>query len=291
MTRYAAEEGHISIFNVYRRLLHKEENNLLTKICKSKNVFAIKKASVDKLKKQGYNLVDFTKWLKPRVEHLVEKFSKATAKYEAIMDYCQDQYSSNDEISATRWNSTHTDRRIAYHVVNMCGLNYREIIQNSKLSDLIDQWMVMEFFTNHVMRDEKFKSIKKDDYLTHMTKILHKYDLNGCDPAKIKDNHVKLMNLYTQIQAVYGSYDEFEVSVDVSKYTSKIGKMSDLRKNLQAEVDKSPMFKYIVSAVDAESIRDIASKPLEADGYYGYKSDWYAANDREGLGKDLGKLV
>jgi hypothetical protein len=90
---------------------------------------------------------------------------------------------------------------------------------------------------------------------------------------------------------VYGSYDEFEVSVDVSKYTSKIGKMSDLRKNLQAEVDKSPMFKYIVSAVDAEGIRDIASKPLEADGYYGYKSDWYAANDREGLGKDLGKLV
>jgi hypothetical protein len=291
MTRYAAEEGCISIFNVYRRLLHKEEYNLLTKICKNKNVFAIKKASVAKLKKQGYNLVDFTKWIKPRVEHLVEKLSKATAKYEAIMDYCQDQYISNDETSQGRWNSTYTDRRIAYHVINMCGLNYRNILQNSKLSDLIDQWMVMEFFTNHVMRDEKFKSIKKDDYLAHMTKILHQYDLNGCDPAKIKDNHVKLMNLYTQIQAVYGAYDEFEVSVDVSKYTSKIGKMSDLRKNLQAEVDKSPMFKYIVSAVDGESIRVIGSKPLESDHYYGFKSDWYAKNDREGLGKDLGKLV
>jgi hypothetical protein len=271
--------------------LHKDEDNLLTKICKNKNVFAIKKGSIDKLKRQGYNLVDFTKWIKPRIEHLVEKFSKATAKYEAIMDYCQDQYISNDETSQGRWNSTYTDRRIAYHVINMCGLNYRDILQNSKLSDLIDQWMVMEFFTNHVMRDEKFKSINKSDYLAHMTKILHQYDLNGCDPAKIKDNHVKLMNLYTQIQAVYGSYDEFEVSVDVSKYTSKIGKMSDLRKNLQAEVDKSPMFKYIVSAVDAEGIRDIASKPYVADGYYGYKSDWYAANDREGLGKDLGKLV
>jgi len=51
------------------------------------------------------------------------------------------------------------------------------------------------------------------------------------------------------------------------------------------------MFKYIVSAVDEESIQEIGSKPLKTDGYYGYKSDWYANNDRESLGKDLGKLV
>jgi hypothetical protein len=70
--------------------------------------------------------------------------------------------------------------------------------------------------------------------------------------------------------------------------------MSELRKNLKDEVDRVPMFKYIVGANENNgNIRSITSQnPIRAfdNGYRG-KPEWTNKIDTDGLRTSLGGLI
>lgn len=300
--RYASVESYpeISVING----IMADEKHPLHKLFDETNVFAIKQSSVDKLKKQGYDLTDFNSWIKPQLKSMMTKLCDQVSIYKDIVHYCQQQYEVEDKTETRSYYSRgKSDRRIATHIINLFGVNYRNYIGGSNLSKLVDQWMIFNFFS-HVMHNHfELRFCTKAEYYAGMTIILAEYGLNGIDPEKIKKSHTDYVVLKNIVNALYG---EDYVNTIVTKasnsqdFLKQMPKMDDLRKNLKAAIDNVPMMKYIVGSAfersDASLNQITSSNPLKLhqDNYYG-APEWYVdmggQEKIEDFRKTLGSMV
>lgn len=301
--RYGSVDGYPEINKVVS--LSKNDKTVLgTKLFDNQKIFAIKQSSVDRLKKDGINLVSFNDWFKKWSSKIITSLSDQVSVYKDIMDYCHNEYESTETRTDNRYYYTpaQSDRQIMYHIVNLFGLDYDSHISNQTLCEAIDAWLMLEFFavTIHIPAFD-ISRFNKNQYLAKMCSILAKYDLNGIDPDKIRENHIALNrvitiidDLYTPECNPYNTMTNNKSSVD----KTKLPKMTDIRKTLKAEVDKSPILKYIVgSHTNDGNIRRISnSNPLKTfdDGYRG-KAEWYTNLGGESgielFRKTLGNLI
>ena len=280
--RYASVESYPEINTI--NTIMGEKDHPLNALLKDTNVFAIKQSSVDKLKKEGYDLIDFNAWIKPQLKDTLNKLSDKVSIYKDIVEYCQKQYDMEDKAeSKSYYYSGRTDRRIVVQLLNLFGINYRNYIGNTSLCQLVDQWMIINFFAHILHSNFELKFCTKAEYYAVMAVLLSEYNLNGIDPEKIKKYHSDYMILKNSINSLYGEdyakhiIPKSDKSVDFLK---KITKMDDLRKNLKAAIDNLPMIKYIVgSSFDRSDVglnQIPSNNPLKMhqNTYYG-APEWY----------------
>ena len=303
--RYGSVEGFPAINQITS--LSKNENIALgKKLFDSQKVFAIKQSSVEKLKNDGINLVNFNEWFKKYATKMISKLTEKVSFYKDIMDYADSQFNAKDPSFSDRYyyNSAHSDRQIMHHIVNLFGMDYRKYIKNESFCEILDQWFMIEFFADTITKSKfDIPRFTKDDYFAKLAVILNKYGMNGIDPSDIRDNTLALNYLNSTITTLYGD-ETNPVSNTIkndkgsSDIISKLPKMNDIRKNLKAEVDKVPMLKYIIGSVTNNGhIRNITSNnPLKIhDSGYGGKQDWFnnlgGETGIESFKQTLGSLI
>lgn len=302
--RYGSVEGYPDIVNIY----HLSENTdvvIGNKLFDNQKIFAIKASSVEKLKKDGYNLVDFNEWFKKYASKIVLKLSDKISSYSKIMEYAKSQYNSSDSTYGPNgyyYGSKFSDRNILFHIMNLFGIDYRKYIKNTDLCDTIDDWFMIEFFAESIYNNQ-FAQFKKEDYYAHLATILNRYGINGIDPSNIRDTHLSLKNIKCHIDRLYGGQNNIvsasleKDGVDAIKIDS-LPKMTSIRKNLKDGVDNSPIFKYIVgSNHNADYGKVSGANPLKIfiqEDYY-TKPAWFGSmgsdKDIELFKETLGNLI
>jgi hypothetical protein len=257
--RYASVDGYPEIHKIVS-LSQNTDTSLGKNLFDSQKIFAIKQSAVDKLKKEGINLVNFNEWFKKWADKIVNKLIDKVAVYGDIIGYVTGEFNCQDKTFGDGYYYYHckySDRKIVYHIFNLFGLDYRKHIQNSDFCDALDQWLMMEFFSVTIHRDRfDITRFKKDDYYAHIATILNKYGMNGIDPSQIKDSHTDLKKVKYVLDNLYGGDNPITTSNKHTKMSSDIiaqmPKMTDIRKNLKDGVDSNPILKYIVGTVDVD---------------------------------------
>ena len=273
------------------------------KIFDDTNIYAIKHGVVDRLIKEGYNLVDFNTWFKTRLKKLNDNKFKDIYQFNSLVEQCRSEYNSDDKMSRG-YGQGYMDRQFLFHMLNMFGLEYADFINNKDIVQTLDSLMTLEFFADTIHRSEfDIKKFNKDDYYGHMTKLLSDFGINGLDSAKIKDANV----IYNQINRIIDSiYEENKVSQYkkiFKKADSDNGyvapKIADLRKTIKVELDSNPMLKYIMCVTpvsgDLRELKNI--NPLKQnDGNRGYyyrdNNGWFTTiSDVNMLRVQFGQII
>ena len=182
--RYASVDGYPEI-NKIVSLSQNTDTSLGKNLFDSQKIFAIKQSAVDKLKKDGVNLVNFNEWFKKWADKIVNKLIDKVAVYGDIIGYVTGEFNCQDKTFGDGYyyySCKYSDRKIVYHIFNLFGLDYRKHIQNSDFCDAVDQWMMMEFFSTTIHSDRfDINRFKKEEYYAHISTILNKYGMNGID--------------------------------------------------------------------------------------------------------------
>jgi hypothetical protein len=306
--RYGSIEGYPEIQSICD-LAQNKDIVIGEKLFDNQKIFAIKSSSISKLKSEGFNLVSFNEWFTKWTTKIVSKLSNKVASYSKIMDYAKDQFNLTDSTysnagSRFYYGAQFSDRNIMFHIINLFGLDYRKYIKNTKLNDTIDGWFMIEFFAESIHNtDGRFAKSKKEDYYAHIATILSKYNINGIDPANIRNAHQSLMNIRHSIIKLY-SDDNNIVSQSLEKDDEKsmdiagLPKIDNIRKNLKEAVDNSPMFKYIIGSNHNANYSQLSSnnplKIFDTGGYYN-KPAWFVTmgdeNNIESFRTTLGDLI
>jgi len=282
---------------------HKEffEKN---KILDDTNIYAIKSGSVSRLIKDGYNLVDFNTWFKARLKKLNDTQFKDIYQFNSLVQQCKGEYESDDKMNHG-YRQGYIDRQFLFHVLNMFGLEYAQYISNEKIVQTLNSLMIIEFFADTIHRHEfDISKFKKDDYYGHITKLLSDFGINGLNSAKIKDANVVYNRINSVIENMYvdsqtSQYKKIFKKTELeTEYSAP--KMSDLRKNIKAELDKNPMLKYIMCVTPVSgNLRELKNtNPLKQldnyrDSYYRTNSDsWQTKiDDVDGLKVQFSQII
>jgi len=268
---------------IHKLYSHKEffEKN---KILDGTNIYAVKSGSVSRLIKDGYNLVDFNTWFKARLKKLNDTQFKDIYQFNSLVQQCKSEYESDDKMNHG-YRQGYIDRQFLFHILNMFGLEYAKYISNEKIVQTLNSLMIIEFFADTIHRHEfDISKFKKDDYYGHTTKILSDFGINGLNSSKIKDANVVYNRINSVIENMYvdsqtSQYKKIFKKTELeTEYSAP--KMSDLRKNIKAELDKNPMFKYIMCVTPVSgNLRELKNtNPLKQldnyrDSYYRTNSD------------------
>jgi len=301
IVRYAVETS--SNYPEINKLYGHKDFLIENKIIDDTNIYAIKKSVVDRLKKDGYNLVDFNTWFKKRLQKLNDTKFKDIYQFNELVQKCKNEYNSDDKISKN-YREGYLDRQFLFHILNIFGLDYEKYITKRSVVDTLNSLMIVEFFADTIRRNTfDISRFKKDDYYTHMTKLLHDFGINGLDSSKIKEANI----LYNNINAMLLS---FYKENSISEYTKifkpsangqyDCPKMAGLRKIIKTEVDNNPMMKYIMCIHPVSgNLRELRSvnplRQLDTENYYGRSDDrWLNRMDDskvEELRLSFGKIV
>jgi hypothetical protein len=279
--RYAVPQNYPTISEISGVM--KDQKHSLNKLFDSQNIFAIKQSSVEKLRKQGYDLVDFNEWFKPQLKKSMQKLCDKVSVYKDIVEYCKNQYDTEEgKTDRYYYNRVKSDRKIVTELINIFGINYKNYIGGTTLCDQLDKWMIYNFFAKIMHTNFDMKFCAKTEYYTVMAEILEKHNLNGIDPEKVKESHAEFLTLKYHITSLYNE-DYASSIVCKSKQSEDFFKsmpsMVQLRKNLKVEVDKVAMMKYIVGVVfdsNESDLSHISSNPMTIhhNTYYG-APEWY----------------
>ena len=273
------------------------------KVFDDTNIYAIKHGVVDRLIKEGYNLVDFNTWFKTRLKKLNDNKFKDIYQFNSLVEQCKTEYNSDDKMNHS-YHHGYIDRQFLFHMLNMFGLEYAEFINNKNIVQTLDSLMILEFFADTIHRNEfDISKFKKDDYYGHMTKLLSDFGINGLDSAKIKDANV----IYNQINRIIDSIYENDKVSQFKKIFKKADsdneyvapKIADLRKTIKVELDNNPMFKYIMCVTPVSgNLRELKNiNPLKQNDanrgyYYRDNNGWFTTiGDVDMLKIQFGQII
>lgn len=230
------------------------------------HVYAIKESYVAKLKSKGYNLIDINDLL---ADCLARKYAKDFVKINDALALALNLGNGCDHHNT---NKTLVDQVFLFGILNIFGLEYKEMIKNPEIVSCIDQLMLWGFFSREAF-DYKpdnssftIKAFQKQDYFFLITSLLKDMGLDITSELlsrKIRE----LKKLQTTVQSLY-NFDENTLQKYMSlitpkpKASIKLGDMKKIQQTIEIELDKNPMLKYTI-AVGYESskvdIRDISN--------------------------------
>jgi hypothetical protein len=305
--RYAsASNEYPSISDLNLMINDVTATSLVKDLFGSNKIYAIKSAFVDKLKKQGYTLIDFNTFFKKQLKRVAKDSLSKLSEYNGIVEFSrtQDNYSAKN--SDTYYGYGTLEKQFTFHMLNIFGLDYEKHISNKKLVDAINYCLIIEFFVDTVHRPSfDIKRFKAADYFGHMTRLLSDIGINGLDSQKVRNSNIAYNSLVSYIQSRMYIHNEDMmkeciaiIKPDVSKKYN-LAKMEDVRKDIKAELDNNPVLKYIVGsrAVSGE-LRELSGsnepiKQLDDRHYYsGNTKTWLTSlNDVEAFRKQIGSLV
>jgi hypothetical protein len=298
MLRYASASNEYPSINSIAGVIKQEAyKGLVKQLFGSNKIYAIKTAFADKLKKEGYNLVDFNTFLKNQLKKINSKKFEPMETFNSVVKYCKSEWEKEEN----RKNGSNyyynrlpsTDKQFLFHALNLFGLKYADYIKNDKLVKALDDTMLIEFFAETVHCSVfNIRKFSESDYFDHMNKIFQANGMSSINSKDIRDTTVAYGHLIGICNNLYKTSDTdnakeyislIKPSID-TKYT--LPKISEIRDSIRNELDKNPMLKFIISTnLRASSIRDlVVSNPisqLHSDGYWGNRSEdkWYTAMD------------
>jgi hypothetical protein len=258
-------------------------------------IYAIKSNFVAKMTDEGYNLIDFNTWFKKILSTKIKNYFNNTNEYNSIVEFYKKEFISKDgDNDNYYYNHGTLVSQFSCHMLSIFGLEYKKYIKNNELSNVIDSFLVMEFFADTMHRATfDLKRFSQTEYFDHINSLLKDRGIDNLDSKELKKKNVQY-NTLINIQ-----HQMFDHSDDIDGYTKlfksetkaikyKLTKAADLKKILKVEVDKNPMLKYIMgSNQNNGSLRDLDSKnnPISqfADHYYGKRNNtiWVESMDSD----------
>jgi hypothetical protein len=254
-------------------------------LIKGTNIYAIKDSFADKLKSQGYNLVDFNTFFKQKLELVYNNHFTEVSLYNNLINFCEKEYTSED--SANRYNYMEAaEKQCVFHILNIFGLQYKDFIQNTQLVECIDNIILMEFFAK-IIKEQVFsiKRFSKTEYYNHVSKLMKEANISSFDSDKMNKINVAYNSLLACVRRMYKKDSESYLTmyVDTSNKTEnsvKLPKISTIRKIVKEELDKNPLLKYIVNATKISggiNSLDPSNNPLAqiiTENYYTDRNAW-----------------
>ena len=294
--RYGSVEGYPAIRDI-NRMTKDASQDLVKSLYGDTNIYAIKESYAQKLIKDGYNLISFNDFMKSKLEELYDVKFKNVSVYNGLVEYAKEEY--NKEESRDRYyNRNYTDRNFLWHMLNIFGLDYENNISDTKIVELIDNCMIMEFFADTIHRVKfDITKFKQADYFAHLTKILNKIGINGINSNEIRNANVSYIQLSSWIQTFYPDDSSMKKTIKPDdSLKDKLVKIDELRKQIKDALDKQPMLKYIVCSNEVNgNLRELTSdNPLSAfrNNYYHGSNSWnHRMNDTESFRKLVSKTI
>jgi len=259
-------------------------------------VYAIKSNFVSKLQNEGYNLTDFNTWLKNILSTYVKDYFNSANEYNSIVEFYKKEFITKDDDNSNNyyWNHGTLVSQFSCHMLSIFGLDYKKYIKNTELSNVIDSFLVMEFFADTMHRATfDLKRFSQTEYFDHINFLLKDRGIDNLDSKELKKKNVQYNTLVNKIEhEMFAHHDDAESYVKLFKSETKaikhkLTKAADLKKILKVEVDKNPMLKYIMGSNQHNgNLRDLDSKnnPISqfADSYYGKRnSAWIESMDSD----------
>lgn len=285
--RYGSVDGYPKINSIKQFDVVINDNDLFD----GENIYAIKQSSVERLKKDGYNLVDFNTWFKDRLKTIDSSKFKSVREINWLIEYCKKEYNTDDKMDRG-YNSGYIDRQFLFHVLNMFGLKYEQYINNSEIIRIVDSLMVIEFFADTIHRNGyDLTKFNQTDYFAHIASLLNNIGVNGLDIKKIKKINLLFNVMNGLLDQWYGDEDSKIYKKLITTKTSNdqrynLSSITDLRKSIKTTLDNNPLLKYImcVKTVDG-NLRSLTDtnplKQLDNDrGYwYRHQNNWFNTLD------------
>jgi hypothetical protein len=268
-------------------------------------VYAIKTAFAKKLKKDGYNLVNFNDFLKRQLKVVAEKHFKNLASINKLVEYCKKDYAEDEKYTGggyRYYNHGTTDKQFMFHILNIFGLDYDRFIGNKTLVDCLNKTMLTEFFANTVhMSPFNISKFKQTEYLSHISKLMKEIGIEDVDGKEIRNANLAYNTLTRMISNSLYSGDnstKAEGYLKIIRGTStqdiKTWKISEIREKIKTEVDKNPMLKLIMGNHQVSgNLTELkpSQNPILEDrhSYYGNSAkDWIHQMSQENI--DLLKI-
>jgi len=292
--RYASVEKYPSISIIY----HFEDIINNNDLFDGQNIYAVKQSSVERLKKDGYNLVDFNTWFKDRLKSIDSSKFKSVREINGLVEYCKKEFNTDDKIDRG-YNNGYVDRQFLYHVLNMFGLDYSKYITDTKIVEVLDSLILIEFFADTIHRNGyDLVKFKQTDYYTHIAKLLTNIGINGLDVKKIKNINLLFNTMSSLLDSWYkkhivSDYKKLITTKTDNSQQYSLPSMKNMRITIKTTLDTNPLLKYImcVKTVDGNlrSLNDVNPlKQLDNDRGYWYRSqnNWFNSMDDVNLFKD-----
>ena len=306
MLRYASEKEYPKICDINVMINDQTASTIVKDLFGSNKIYAIKTAFVDKLKKQGYTLIDFNSFFKKQLQKLAKDTLNKVSEYNGLVEFCKAQEANSAKNNDTYYGYGPLEKQFVFHMLNIFGLDYEKHIPNKLLVDAIDYCLVIEFFTDTVHRSSfDIKRFKQVDYFGHITKLLNNLGINGIDSQKLRNSNVAYNCLVHHIDHRLYGFDPAVskkmldiIKPDISKKHS-LRSMNDVRKDIKSELDNNPVLKYIVgSRAVSGNIRELSgsNEPIKQHDdrhyYSGTTKTWLTTlNDVEAFRQQIGSLV
>jgi len=289
--RYASIENYPEIAGIKRWDKIITDNSVFG----GENIYAIKQSSVDRLIKDGYNLIDFNSWFKDRLKTIDSSQFSDVRDINSVIEFCKKEYNTDDKMNHD-YNEGYIDRQFIYHILNIFGLDYKEYVSDKTLVNTIDSLIVMEFFADTIHRNGyDLKRFKQTDYYAHIAKLLDAIGINGLDVKKIKNTNLLFNSMKSLLESWYpNTSDTYKKLISTKNDRDKkhtLSPISDLRKTIKTTLDSNPLLKYIMCAnmVDGNlrNLRD--TDPLnQFDNRQSWRrlSSWFVTLDKVDLFRD-----
>lgn len=286
ITRYASNEGEGLPDIESLRFMFDEPSlaDIVKQLFGKTKVYAIKNSVAKKMIEDGdRKMIPFNTFFKDKLKSIGKDHFKRVSSFNGIVEFCKIQISERDNTDRYYWNN-YGDvlGQFCFHVLNFFGLDYAKFMKNDKLVKVVDNYLIMEFFSDTVHRHKyDITRFKMEDYYTHINNFLNTIGIDSIDAEDIKKTNVAYIQLNNLIEhRLYAKSDAKEYtdiisSNDKTKYD--LPKSAELRKIVKAEVDNNPMLKYIMGTVNVKSgIRNLTSKnPIfNATDNYNKNNDW-----------------
>ena len=286
ITRYASNEGEGLPDIESLNFMFNEPSlaDLVKELFGKTKVYAIKSSVAKKMVEDGdHTMIPFNTFFKDKLKTIAKDHFKKVSCFNDVVEFCKKEFSDRDNSDRFYWNN-YGDvlGQFCFHVLNFFGLDYGKFMKNTKLVNVVDNYLIMEFFSDTVHRHKyDINGFKMADYYAHINSLLNNIGIDSINAEDIKKTNVAYIQL-TQliVNRLYLKSDSKEYmdlisSNDKTKYN--LPKASELRKTMKAEVDNNPMLKYIMGTVSVKSgIRNLTSKnPItNSTDAYNRTSEW-----------------
>ncbi len=258
-------------------------------------IYAIKSNFVAKMTNEGYNLIDFNTWFKEILSTKIKDYFNNTNEYNSIVEFYKKEFITKDDDNGNNyyWNHGTLVSQFSCHMLSIYGLDYKKYIKNTELCNIIDSFLVMEFFADTMHRPTfDLKRFSQTEYFDHINSLLKDRGIDNLDSKELKKKNVQYNTLINIQHQMFDHSDDVETYTKLFKSETKVtkhklAKVADLKKILKVEVDKNPMLKYIMGSNQHNgNLRDLDSKnnPISqfADSYYGKKNTaWVESMDSD----------
>lgn len=295
--RYGSTEGFPAINQICAMVKDESCKNLVKDLFGDTKIYAIKDSYSKTLIKEGYNLINFNDFIKDKLQKVYDNKFKNVSVYNGLVEYAKEEYNKS-EGGGYSYCRNAIDRQFLWHMLNIFGLDYENYVSDTKIVDLIDKCMIMEFFADTIHRFQfDINKFKAKDYFAHMTKILAKIGITGINSNEIRDSNVS----YNALNRWIGKLYEFDTDMrrvikPDSSLKGKLVKIDDMRKSIKDALDSQPMLKYIVCSHEVGgNLRELTSEnPLSGfrNSYYNNANSWnYKMSDTESFKKLVSKTI